>query len=99
MQDYYDRIKATGAELITISSDDVSTTKTTVQDRGLTYPVLADAELDVINAYNVVDLGNKWLARASSFVITMDGKIAWVTIDEWDQRTPTDEILAALGEL
>ncbi len=99
MQDYYDRIKATGAELIAISSDNVNTTKSTVQDQGLTYPVLADADLDVIKAYNVVDLGNKWLARASSFVIGMDGKITWVTIDEWDQRTPTAEILAALGEL
>lgn len=99
MQDYYDRIKATGAELIAISSDNVSTTKSTVQDQGLTYPVLADSALDVINAYNVVDLGNKWLARASSFVIGMDGKIAWVSLAEWDQRTPTDEILAALGEL
>ncbi len=99
MQDYYDRIKATGAELIAISVDDVSTTKSTVQDRGLTYPVLADTVLDVIKDYNVVDLGNKWLARASSFVIGMDGKIMWVSIAEMDKRTPTAEILSALEEL
>lgn len=99
MQDYYDRIKATGAELIAISSDNVNTSKSTVQDQGLTYPVLADFDLNVIKAYNVVGLDNIRIAQASSFLITMDGKIAWVSIDEWDQRTPTDEILAALGEL
>ena len=99
MQDNYDEIKTAGAELIAISSDNVNTTKATVQDQGLTFPVLADATLDVIGAYNVVDLGNKWLARASSFVIGMDGKITWVSIDEWNQRTPTNKILAALGKI
>lgn len=99
MQNNYDKIKATGAELIAISSDSVSSSKSTVQDRGLTFPVLADFDLNVIKAYNVVGLDNIRIAQASSFVIGMDGKITWVTIDEWDQRTPTVEILTALGEL
>ena len=99
MQDNYDKIKATGAELIAISSDSVNSSKSTVQDRGLTFPVLADFDLNVIKAYNVVGLDNIRIAQASSFIIAMDGKIEWVSIDEWDLRTPTAEILDALGEL
>ena len=99
MQDNYDQIKAIGSELFAISSDNVTSTKSTVQNLGLTYPVLADAALDAIKAYNVVDLGNTRIARASSFVIGMDGKITWIAIDEWNKRTPTDKILTALGEL
>ena len=99
MQDNYDKIKATGAELIAISSDSVNSSKSTVQDRGLTFPVLADFDLNVIKAYNVVGLDNIRIAQASSFIIGMDGKIEWVSIDEWDLRTPTAEILDALGEL
>ena len=99
MQNNYDKIKATGAELFAISSDNVNSSKSTVQDRGLTFPVLADFDLNVIKAYNVVGLDNIRIAQASSFVIGMDGKITWITIDEWDQRTPTAEILTALGEL
>ncbi|MXV77467.1 redoxin domain-containing protein [Candidatus Poribacteria bacterium] len=99
MQNNYDKIKATGAELFAISSDNVNSSKSTVQDRGLTFPVLADFDLNVIKAYNVVGLDNIRIAQASSFVIGMDGKITWVTIDEWDQRTPTDEILTALEDL
>ncbi len=99
MQNNYAKIKAIGAELFAISSDNVSSSKSTVQDRGLTFPVLADFDLNVIKAYNVVGLDNIRIAQASSFVISMNGEITWVSIAEWDQRTPTDEILNALGEL
>lgn len=99
MQDNYDAITAIGAELFAISSDNISSAKSTVQKEGLTYPVLSDSALDTINAYNVVDRANTRIARASSFVIKMDGTITWVSIDEWDERVPTSEILTALGKL
>lgn len=99
MQKNYSKIQAEGAELIAISSDNVEETRDTVDKHGLKYPVLADNDRETINAYNVVDRGNKRIARASSFVIDMDGEITWVSLDEWDQRVPTAEILTELGKL
>lgn len=99
MQDNYDTIKATGTELIAISSDNVNSAKSSVQREGITYPVLADNSLDVIKAYNVVSLANIRLARASSFIIRMDGSIAWVSLNQWDDRVPTSDILTELGKL
>lgn len=99
MQDNYDAITATGAELIAISSDNINSAKSTVQKEGLTYPILSDSALDTIKAYNVIDLGNTRIARASSFVIKKHGTITWVSIDEWNERVPTSEILAELSKL
>lgn len=99
MQKNYNKIQAEGAELIAISSDSVGETKKTIDSESLKYPVLADNDIETINAYNVVDPGNKRIARASSFVIDMDGKITWVSLDEWDERVPTAEILTELGKL
>ncbi len=98
MQKKYDKIQAEGAELIAISSDSVKETKKTTDDGNLKYLVLADNDIETINAYNVVDPANKRIARASSFVIDLDGKITWVSLDEWDQRVPTAEIISELGK-
>ncbi len=99
MQDNYDKIKAAGAELIAISSDNVADTKQTVQKEGLKYPVLSDKDREVITDYNVVDPANKRIARSSSFILKQDGTVAWVTLDEWDLRVPTAKILTELGKL
>jgi peroxiredoxin len=99
LQGNYNKIKAAGAELIAISSDNVNATKTTVQNEGLKYPVLADKDREAITAYNVVDPGNNRIARASSFVLKQDGTVAWVSIDAWNARVPTAKILTELGKL
>jgi peroxiredoxin len=99
LQKNYDKIQAEGAELIAISSDNVEETKKTTDNGSLKYLVLADNDRKTINAYNVVDPANKRIARASSFVIDLDGKITWVSLDAWNARVPTAKILTELGKL
>lgn len=99
MQKNYAKIQAAGAELIAISSDDEGDTKRTVQGSKLEFPVLADEDRDVINAYNVLDPGNNRIARPASYVLRKDGTIAWKSIDGVAVRVPTAQILTELGKL
>lgn len=99
MQKNYAKIRAAGAELIAISSDDEGDTKKTVQGSGLEFPVLSDKDREVINNYNVVDVGNKRIARPASYVLRKDGTVAWKSIDGVAVRVPTAKILTELGKL
>ena len=99
MQKNYANIRAAGAELIAISSDNEGDTKKTVQGNGLEFPVLSDKDRAVIDAYNVVDVGNKRIARPASYVLRKDGTVVWKSIDTKAARVPTAKILAELGKL
>lgn len=99
MQKNYAKIRAAGAELIAISSDDQGDTQKTVQGSGLEFPVLSDKDREVINAYNVVDVGNKRIARPAAYIVRKDGTVAWKSIDGVAVRVPTAKILTELGKL
>ncbi len=99
MQKNYANIRAAGAELIAISSDDEGDTQKTVQGSGLEFPVLSDKDREVINTYNVVDVGNKRIARPASYVLRKDGTVAWKSLDGVAVRVPTAQILTELGKL
>ena len=99
MQQNYERIQAAGAELITISSDNVAPTKRTVENHGLEYPVLSDNKKEVITAYNVIDQSDTSIARPAAYIITPDGKVAWKSLDAAATRVPTATILTELGKL
>lgn len=99
MQDNYAKIQAAGAALIAISSDDERDTKQTVQNHGLKFPVLADKDREVINAYNVVDTSNDRIARPAAYIVRKDGTVAWKSLDAKAARVPTAQILTELGKL
>ena len=98
MQQNYEKIQAAGAELFAISSENVKTTRRTIENEGLTYPVLADSNKVAITAYNVVDPNNKYIARPASYILKKDGTVAWKSLDKIGVRVPTAEILAELGK-
>lgn len=99
MQKNYAKIRAAGAELIAISSDDQGDTQKTVQGSGLEFPVLADKDKAAITAYNVVDPGNNRIARPAAYIVQKDGTVVWKSIDTKAVRVPTAKILTELGKL
>lgn len=100
MQKNYANIRAAGAELIAISSDDEGDTKKTVQGGGLEFPVLSDKDRKAITAYNVVDPGNKRIARPAAYIVRKHhGTVAWKSLDTKAARVPTAQILTELGKL
>ena len=99
MEQNYEKIKSSGAELIAISSEGIERTRKTVENEGLSYPVLSDTNKDVINAFNVLDQNSKTIARPATFIISTEGKVAWISLDAAASRVPTATILAELGKL
>lgn len=99
MQENYEEIKNSGSELFAISSENVSRTQKTTEKQGLTYPVLADTNKDVINAYNVLDQSDETIARPAAYIISQYGTVAWKSIDSYANRVPTATILTELGKL
>ena len=99
MQQNHDKIQAENAQLFAISSDNVNATSQTVNGEGLKFPVLSDKDRDTITDYNVVDPNNTRLARPSTFILDVDGMIAWKFLGSVGGRVPTAEILTELGKL
>ena len=99
MQKNYDAIQNEDAELIAISVDTIADTKRTVQNEGLTFPVLSDDDLEAITAYNVVNQVNLVVARPATYIIESDGTITWKSLDTLVRRVPTAAILQELRKL
>lgn len=101
MRDEYEEIKSAGAaELIAISSDTLFGTSGTRRDLNIAFLLLSDEDLETIEAYNVVQLPSKFLARPAAYIIDEDGKIAWKDIgDRFGHRTNSTQIIDALNEL
>ena len=92
-------MQAAGAELIAISSDGEAATKRNTQNQGLKFPVLSDPDVTTISDYNVVDPGNKRIARPAAYILQKDGTIAWKVLNGVADRVPTAQILTELGKL
>ncbi len=70
-----------GAEVLAISTDDLSGAETIARQVGIDFPVLYTSKNDDIpKAYNVFNLHGDGLASASVFIINTDGQIVWEEI-------------------
>ena len=97
-----ERFSAAGATLIGMSSDDIGTLhEFSSKECSAKFPVAADPDLKVIRAYDSVFariLGIGGVADRVSYVITRDGKIAYVYQDD-DPDKHVENTLAAVRKL
>ena len=80
----YATIKAEGAELVGITANSSPFAKNIQKELEITFPVLLDPNLEVITAYNVVELSEQvdhiegyQGARPATLIIDSDGRISW----------------------
>lgn len=95
LQAAYDRFRERGAEILAIAVQDISGAQWMKTITGAGFPILADAEHRVAEAYGVFNLFGDGLAAPSVFVISRDGSLVWHYIgrDPNDRPSP-DEIIA-----
>ncbi|HHS96660.1 MAG TPA: redoxin domain-containing protein [Chloroflexi bacterium] len=97
LRDHYREFRGKGAylaALVVASPDSVRQTK---QALGLPYPVLADTDHRVSDAYEVYDLLGDGYAAPAVFVIDTDGQILWQYIGKDPHDRPSaQEILSKL---
>ena len=81
MQRHYDSIQELDAEVLAISTDDLSGAESIAQQVGIDFPVLyTSKDNSVPKAYNVFNLFGDGLASASVFIINKNGEIAYENI-------------------
>ena len=87
MQQDYAAIQAAGAELLAISTDNAAEAKNAIEkvkrrdNVEIEFPLLGDAELKTIDAYNARDPLNPRIARPMTYIIDENGIIRWKFLD------------------
>lgn len=104
MQSRLEDIRTAGAEVLTISVDDVEHNNKVVKSLGLAFPILSDGENTVIQAWGVVDkeggIGGVDIARPSTFILDSEGVIRWRDLTtNWRIRSSPDEIIEAIHRM
>jgi len=87
LQNQYETFRQSGAEIVSLAVASLESVEGWCQRAGIRYPVLADPEHRVAEAYGVYNLLGDGLAAPAVFVVGTDGRIVWsqVSLDPGDQ--------------
>ena len=77
LQTQYDAFQEAGAEVIAVAVTSIEVANGWCHGTGVTYPVLADPDHRVSEAYGVYNLLGDGYAAPAVFVIEPDGQVAW----------------------
>ena len=99
-----DDIKGRGAAIAGVVVDPVATNAQLVRDAGLAFPILADPDLRMIDAYGLRHMagghGGVDVAHSASVLIDAGGIVRWVFVTRNFRVRPTpDDVLAAIDAL
>ena len=95
----YDEIRALDTELITLSTDDVARARQMQERVGARFPVLADPDHEVADAYGVFDLLGDGVAAPTTIIMTSDRIVAMQVGETIGDRPSTPSILHTLRQL
>ena len=97
LQKDYNTISGLGAEILAISTDDLSQAQQAIDVIGLEFPILSDQDAMVIEEYGVLASG---ISRPATFVLDRDGAIRWQYVGHSRSDRPTNgEIISQLQDL
>ena len=105
LRDHNADIRARGAQILGVSTQDVASHKRFTETHRLNFPLLADADRSVARAYGAIGSGGLFgmmqammgLADRVTFIIDEQGKIAHV-IDSPSVMNHAQEVLARLSD-
>ena len=100
LREDYEQFEALGAQILAVSTDDLSQAEFAVERLGLQFPVLQDPKGRVSEEYGVFDLLNDGVATPSTFLLDKDGVIRWQYIGKSKSDRPAiSRIIAQLQGL
>jgi peroxiredoxin Q/BCP len=97
LKDTIDTIRSLGAEVIGVSSDDLSMHIKFVEKYSLTFPLVADTDNSISKAYGVYN-AERNRARRVTFIIDREGVIRHI-MDRVDVDTHAEDVINILKEL
>ena len=100
LQEDYDLIKSLQADILAISTDDLSGAAYAVDGLGLEFPILYDPEASVVKEYGVYDLLGDGIAAPATFLLDRTGKVRWMYVGKRINDRPSNrEIISRLKVL
>ncbi len=101
MQQRYSDIVAEGAEIIAVSTDDLSGAERAVTSFGLDFPILYTArDSSVPQSYNSFNRFGDGLASASIFLIANGNEIRWQSLGQnYRHQVDAETVLAQIRQL
>ena len=100
LRDDYDQIKALGAEVLAVSTDNLHGARRSVEQSGVPFPVLYDVTEVVPKQYGVFNLHGDGLASASVFIIDKDGELRFSSKGRvYSEHLPSALVLEELRKL
>ena len=100
MREDYDTIRGLDAEVLAVSTDQLSGAERAVEYLDLGFPILFDPEAEVVQQYGVFNLLNDHLATPSVFIIDKNGNVRWKHIGRnYADRPSNQKIIAQLDAI
>jgi thioredoxin-dependent peroxiredoxin len=100
-RDNYQSLLAQGLQVIGVSADDEKSHKKFIKKYSLPFPLIADTDMKIVNAYGVwgekVLFGREYMGIIrKTFIIDADGVITHV-IDKVDSQAASQQVLDLIG--
>lgn len=104
MQSRIADFRAAGVEILAVSSDPHTATFESLGSAGIEFPILADPDLAVIDAYGIRHpaggMGGADIARPATFLIDSEGQIVWRDLtDNYRIRLRPERLMEQLKAL
>jgi len=97
LSEYNEQLKAVDAQVMAISTDDLSKAMLIVERLDLPFPILYDPSADVVSQYGVYNLLRDGLATPSTFIIDKNGVIRWKYVaNEYTERPSAEDVMEQL---
>jgi peroxiredoxin len=93
LRDDIERFSAKGARVVAVAPEGADGVRKFVQDRPFPFPLLADSDHRVFDAYDVVSRMASLGQRPAVFVIGGDGVVRFDSIGTQQWQIPTDDVV------
>jgi|TARA_B100000959_G_scaffold194469_1_gene203368 peroxiredoxin len=100
LQGSYEAIKALDAEVIAVTTQDLSTADGSIESVGITFPLAYDVTEAVPKQWERFDNFDTELADASLYVIDRDGHLVWQSLgDNYRHQVAAETVLMRLDSI
>jgi peroxiredoxin Q/BCP len=93
LQSNYQQFQERQTEIIALAVQDVAQAQNMVQITGVSYPILADPDHRVADAYKVYNLLGDGVATPAVFIIDKAGQIVWSYIGQNVNDRPSSQTI------
>ena len=97
LREDYEKFESLGAQILMVTTDDLSQAELAAERMGLPFPVLQDPGGRVSEEYGVFDLLNDGVNTPSTFLLDKDGAIRWQYIGKSRSDRPNNSQI--IGQL